>query len=214
MPPNTRSYEGRTVSTNPWGELVIITRRTDAPSTIYNLGDKCISGQVNLVEDGSSTATFTIANPEGKYTKSFTPMDRVLVFGGRTHRERMQMFTGFISHVPFATFRRDDALTIQCADNLFPLHRIFVDPFVQQRIEMFALDLTPDLILQRMLTDTGGPNQSFQGAAMDPKDICIMPMDDALKKHWKNAQSLHDQFRATMGAEDICRYPRGPGGGS
>jgi len=185
----------QSVTTNPWAAVYFITQRTDASgeivaSNIYNVTKLCITAQMQLIENGTSGFSVTLANPGGRILGLFQPMDRVIVIGGRNPSERQQMFTGFITKVPPSTYRRGDPISIACNDVLYQLNRIYIDPFVSGSWETWIQNSLPDEILYTLLTDIN------MGAFL-PEDVFVAKLPVALEQRWLQVAERQGSNAAT-----------------
>jgi cell wall-associated NlpC family hydrolase len=103
-------------------------------TTVIDVSDDLVSGQLTRRVDGVSDFQFSLINPRRKYDEVFTPNDRITVLMKRVTWVRV--FTGYLNRVPLLTaWPRNVSLTASCS--LKRLQYWYWDPesaFTQQMI--------------------------------------------------------------------------------
>lgn len=108
--------------------------RGSTKTTVLDVSDDLVGGQMTRRVDGVSDFSFTLLNPRRKYDEVFTPNDRITVLMKRVTWVRV--FTGYLNRVPLLTaWPRNVTLTASCS--LKRLQYWYWDPesaFTQQMI--------------------------------------------------------------------------------
>ena len=197
----------QSVITNPHAEVLIITDRSASEEKkkfkIYNVTDLCMTASLQLVENGSSSFRFMLANPDNRVINLFQPTDKVIVTGGRTPDERIQMFTGSITKSPVLTYHKGDPVMIECQDRIHELNRIYIDPWMTDQL-LPILNKLPDEILYYLLT-------SPEYGGMSPDDIFIADLPAVIRQRWLKAKARNNSTDENDQSADSSGYSSGSG---